>query len=172
MIPPMSSKKRRKSSSKNNSNDKDICEKQCATRYSPSKDNEDNEKTGVKSKRGIKLTLKPEEQRKTLKRINTIDHAITNKRMRISQCKNKREKKTEDSDILLAHNKYDVEQEKTNKCTKVETSDYMKLSIQENHLLSSERTEQNVSVVNKNTNDNLGKYYISITKVVNFKDGA
>lgn len=74
-IPPISSKKRRKSS-KNDSSHEDMCtQKQCATKqYSPLKDNEDNEK--AKSKRNVKFTTFKADQRKILKRIGTVDHAI------------------------------------------------------------------------------------------------
>lgn len=97
------------------------------------KDNEDNEKTATKSKKGVKFALKTTKQRKVLKRIGTVDHIIVNKKMRILQCKNKEEKKTEENDILLEHNKFvAIEQEKTNECTETEANTSVQLSIQNN----------------------------------------
>ncbi|XP_018407103.1 PREDICTED: uncharacterized protein LOC108783115 [Cyphomyrmex costatus] len=128
-IPSISSKKRRKSS-KNNSNHEDICKKQCATKYSPLKDNEDNEKAITKSKKKVKFTLKAD-QRKILKRMGTVDHTIADKRIRISQCKNKREKKIEENDVSLEQNESDIiRHEKTSKFVETENS-CMQLSLQD-----------------------------------------
>ncbi|XP_036147187.1 uncharacterized protein LOC105834196 isoform X3 [Monomorium pharaonis] len=136
-VPQISSKKRRKSS-KNDSNHEDICQKQC-TKYSPLKNNENNEKEIIKSKRNVKFSLKTN-HRKILKRIDTVDHAITEKRMRISQCKNKREKKTEENDTLLELNELDLtKQEKTNKI--VETKTKTQLLMQD--------TSLNVEIITK-----------------------
>lgn len=130
VIPSISSKKRRKS--KNDSNHEGICQKQCATKYSLLKDNEDNEKAIAKSKRNVKFTLKAD-QRKILKRIGTVDHVIADKRMRMSQCKNKREKKIEESDASLERNELDIiMQKKTSECTETETNNYIQLSMQDN----------------------------------------
>lgn len=129
-----SSKKRRKAS-KNNSSHDDVCQKQCATKYLPLKDNEDNtEKSEGKPKKGVKFALKTTNQKKVLKRTGTVDHAIANKKMRMLQCKNK-EKKTEESDILLERNELDaIDQEKINECSEVETNICTQLSIQNNSL--------------------------------------
>ncbi|KAG5313409.1 GON4L protein, partial [Acromyrmex insinuator] len=130
-IPSISSKKRRKSS-KNNSNHEDLCKKQCATKYSSIKDNEDNEKAITKSKRNVKFTLKTD-QRKILKRIGIVDHAIAEKRMRISQCKNKREKKIEESDVSLEQNEPDIiRYEKTSEFMETENNSCTQLSMQDN----------------------------------------
>ncbi|EFN82283.1 uncharacterized protein LOC105185259 [Harpegnathos saltator] len=134
VIPPISSKRRRKTP-KNDSSHDDVCQKQCATKYLPLKDNEDNEKTETKPKRGVKFTLKTTNQKKVLKRISTADHTIASKKMRMFQCKNKEDKKTEESDILLERNEHDVtESEKSNERTKIEAN-IKQLSIQ-NNLLS------------------------------------
>jgi len=128
----ISSKKQRKSS-KNDSSNEDICQKQSATKYSPLKDNEDNEKAITKSKRNVKFTLKADE-RKNLKRIGIVDHTITDKRMRISQCKNKREKKIEESNTLLEQNKLDIiNYEKTSEFTETENN-CTQLAMQDNSL--------------------------------------
>jgi len=134
VVPSISSKKRRKSS-KNDSSHEDICQKQCASKYLPLKDNEDNEKAIAKSKKNVKFALKVD-QRKVLKRKSTVDDAIVNKKMRVSQCKNKREKKTEETDTLLEteSNELDIaEQEKTNEFTEIETN-CAQLSVQDNIL--------------------------------------
>lgn len=126
VVPPISSKKRRKSS-KNDSNHEEICQKQNATKYSPLKDNEDNEKVVAKSKKSVKFAIKAE--KKPLKRIGTVDDTIANKRIRMSYCRNKRERKTDEIDISVEHNELDItEHEKTN----IETEINMQLSIQDN----------------------------------------
>lgn len=131
-IPPISSKKRRKSS-KNDSSHEEICQKQCATKYSPLKDNEDNEKVVAKSKKSVKLAIKTEAQKKALKRIGTVDDAIVNKRIRMSHCRNKREKKTEEINVSLEHNELDItEHEKTGDITETEINSCMQLSMQDN----------------------------------------
>lgn len=132
VIPPVSSKKRRKTP-KNDSSHDDVCQKQCATKYLPLKDNEDNEKTEAKPKKGVKFALKTTNQRKVLKRIGTMDHVIADKKMRMLQCKNKGEKKTEESDILLEHTEFGAtEQEKINECTGTEANTCTQLFIQNN----------------------------------------
>ncbi|XP_011860640.1 PREDICTED: uncharacterized protein LOC105557870 isoform X2 [Vollenhovia emeryi] len=138
-IAPISSKKRRKSS-KNDANREDICQKQCATKqYSPLKDNEDNEKAIAKSKKNVKFTTLKTDQRKILKRIGTVDHVIAEKRMRISQCKNKREKKIEESDASIEQNELDVmKPEKPSDFTETEINSCTQLSMQENSLSSTE----------------------------------
>ncbi|KYN43105.1 GON-4-like protein [Trachymyrmex septentrionalis] len=150
-IPSISSKKRK--SSKNNSNHEDLCKKQCATKYSPIKDNEDNEKAITKSKRNVKFTLKTD-QRKILKRIGTVDHAVADKRMRISQCKNKREKKIEESDVLLEQNEPDITRhEKANEFTETENSCCTQLSMQDN-LSSTEVIAK--TQISSNISNNIG----------------
>ncbi|KAL0129828.1 hypothetical protein PUN28_001820 [Cardiocondyla obscurior] len=153
-IPPISPKKRRKSS-KNDSTHEDICQKQCTTKqYSPLKDNEDNEK--AKSKRNVKFTTLKAEERKIMKRIGTIDHAIADKRMRISPCKNKREKKTEESDTSLEQNELDVTKlENTIEFTETETNSYTQLSMQDNSLNSEIITKAQIpSSISNNTGHN------------------
>lgn len=131
VIPPISSKKRRKSS-KNDPSHEENCQKQCATKYSPLKDNEDNEKVVAKSKKNVKLAIKTD-QKKALKRIGTVDDAIVNKRIRMSHCRNKREKKTEEIDVSLEHNELDIiEHEKTSDIIETEINSCMQLSMQDN----------------------------------------
>lgn len=149
-IPSISSKKRRKSSKNESSHEDQICQKQCTTKYSPLKDNEDNEKAITKSKRNVKFTLKTD-KKKILKRIGTIDHAITDKRMRISHCKNKREKKIEENDTSkLEHNELDImKHEKTSEFTETENN-CTQLSMQDN-LSSTEVTTK--TQISSNTNN-------------------
>lgn len=165
IIPPISSKKRRKSS-KNDSSHEDICQKQCATKYLPLKDNEDNEKAIAKSKKNVKFALKVD-QRKVLKRRSTVDDTIANKKMRMSPCKNKREKKTEETDILLEsaeNNELDItEQEKTNELTKTENKSCTQLSMQDNTL----GTEINTKVApSMSTDRNPSKSFVNIFKKI------
>lgn len=129
---PMSSKKGRKSS-KNESSREDVCQKQCTSKYLPLKDNEDNEKiVAAKSKN---RTFKSNE-RKAVKRITIVEDVIVNKKIRISQCKNKREKKTEENDVLIEHDVYhdiDIQQEKIKaEFTEIETNSSMLSSVQNN----------------------------------------
>lgn len=132
--PSISSKKRRKTP-KNDSSHDDACQKQCATKYLPLKDNEDNEKTETKSKRGVKFALKTTNQRKVLKRIGTVDHVIANKKMRmLQQCKNK-EEKAEESDTLLERNKLcAIEREKVNDHMETQSNICVQSSVQYNSL--------------------------------------
>lgn len=156
-VAPSISKKRRKSS-KNDSNHEEICQKQqSATKYSPLKDNEDNEKVVAKSKKSVKLALKAD-QKKALKRIGTaVDDAVANKKIRMSHCRNKREKKTEDMDVSLEHNELDItEHERTNDITETETNSCMQLSIQDN----SSSTEIITQIAASNSADcDLSKLY-------------
>ncbi|XP_071567188.1 uncharacterized protein Mute [Temnothorax nylanderi] len=153
-IPPISSKKRRKSS-KNDTSHEDICQKQCATKqYSPLKDNEDNEKALAKSKRNAKFTTLKADQRKILKRIGTVDHAIADKRMRISQCKNKREKKNEENDASLEQNELNlIKLDKTSEFTETETNSCTQLSMQDNSLSTEVITKMQIS---SNISNNTG----------------
>lgn len=155
-IPPISSKKRRKSS-KNDSSHEEICQKQCATKYSPLKDNEDNEKVAAKSKKSVKLAIKTD-QKKALKRIGTVDDAIVNKRIRMSHCRNKREKKTKEIDVSLEHNELDItEHEKTADFTKTEINS-MQLSMQDNS--SSEIITQ--TSASNNADCDLSKLHVNL----------
>ncbi|XP_012217162.1 uncharacterized protein mute isoform X2 [Linepithema humile] len=167
-VPPISSKKRRKPS-KNNPNHEDICQKQCVTKYLPLKENEDNEKTIAKSKKNVKFALKvDQDQRKVLKRRSTADDAIANKKMRMTQCKNKREKKTEETDTLLEteSNELDItEQEKPNEFTEIETKNCTQLSMQDN-TLDSEINTQVALGVNNSTDRNPNNRNAGIETVV------
>lgn len=155
VAPPISSKKRRKSS-KNDSSPEEICQKQSVTKYSPLKDNEDNEKIVAKSKKSVKLAIKAE--KKSLKRIGTVDDAIANKRIRISHCRNKRERKTEEIDISIEHNELDImEHEKTN--VETETNSYMQSSVQDN----SSNTEIIIqTAASSNADCDLSKLHINL----------
>ncbi|EZA48975.1 GON-4-like protein [Ooceraea biroi] len=126
---PISPKKRRKST-KNDPSPEDICQKQCNTKYSPVKDNEDNEKS--KSKGGVKFALKTD-KRKVLKRIATEDNVVVEtKKMRMSQCKNKREKKAEENDALLENKEVDIiKQEKMTEVTETESNNSVQLLAQD-----------------------------------------
>lgn len=127
------SKKRRKTR-KNDSSHDDVCQKQCATKYLSLKDNEDNDKTDGKPKKGVKFTLKTTNQRKVLKRIGTVDHVIANKKMRMLQCKNKEDKKTEESDGSLEGNEPAgaIEQKRISERAETESNTCAQLSLQNN----------------------------------------
>ncbi|XP_020294217.1 uncharacterized protein LOC109859914, partial [Pseudomyrmex gracilis] len=136
VIPSISPKKRRKSS-KTDPSQEDVCQKQCATKDVLLKENEDSEK--LKPKRNVNFTLKTD-QKKVLKRIGTVDHAVANKRMRMSQCRSKREKKTEEHDASAEVNESGVvEHEKTNELKKSEVSSIAQVPMRDN-LLNTEVT--------------------------------
>lgn len=159
VVPPISSKKRRKSS-KNDPGHEDICQKRCATKYLPLKENEDNEKAIVKSKKNVKFALKVD-QRKVLKRRSTVNDTIANKKMRMSQCKSKREKKTEGVDALLKAENTELdtsEQEKANQFTEIETKNRTQSSMQDN-TLGIEVNTQVVSSTNNSTDRNPSKLF-------------
>lgn len=132
-VAPSSISKKRRKSSKNESSHEENCQKQCATKDSPLKDNEDSEKAVAKSKKSVKLALKAD-QKKTLKRMNSVDDAIANKRIRISHCRSKREKKTEEMDVSFEHNsELDItEHEKTNDIAVTETNSCTDMSALDN----------------------------------------
>lgn len=97
------------------------------------KENEDSEK--LKSKRNVNFTLKTD-QKKVLKRIGTVDTAVANKRMRMTQCRSKREKKTKEHDASAEVNESGVaEDEKTNELKKSEViSSTAQVSLRDNLL--------------------------------------
>jgi len=156
---PISPKKRRKSS-KNESSHDDVDQKQCIAKYSPIKDNEDNEKS--KSKGSVKFTLKSDKG-KILKRMSTINHAIENKKIRLSQCKNKREKKTEENDSILEENKeFDIiKQEKMNDLTETGSNNCVQLLAQ-NISLNAEVIVEDVP----NTSSNINKSSKSLSYII------
>jgi len=125
----------------------------------PLKYNEDNEKAITKSKKNVKFTTLKTDQRKILKRIGTVDHTIADKRIRISQCKNKREKKTEECDALLEQNELDIiKLGKASEFMETETDNCTQLSMQDN-FLSTEviKKTQISSNMSNNTSYNLSK---------------
>lgn len=158
VIPSISSKKGRKSSK--NDPSEDVCQKQCTSKYSPLKNNEDNEKIIAKSKRDVKFAFKTANQKKVLKRIGAVEHAIVNKKIRISQCKNKREKKTEETDALLEHNELDITEEKLNEFTETETISCTQLLTQDN-LSSAEVIMQNAPSTSNESNSSKSRNYIT-----------
>ncbi|KAG7203190.1 hypothetical protein KM043_010297 [Ampulex compressa] len=84
-IPPAPSKQRRKST-KNDSSQDELCQKQCSSKNSPIKDNEDTEKLLMKPKRGARSPPKSGGQKRPLKRSAAVDHSdISDKKMRIPQ---------------------------------------------------------------------------------------
>lgn len=73
--------------------------------------------------------------------------------MRMSQCKNKREKKIEESDTSLERNEFDIiKQEKTSEYMETETNNYTQLSVSDN----SSSTEITKAQISSNTRNNTG----------------
>ncbi|XP_043256320.1 GON-4-like protein [Colletes gigas] len=101
LVPSISSRQRRKSS-KNESNSDEQYQKSCISKNSPIKDNEEGGKVIVKSKKSIKSPAKVGDQKRDLKRLGSIDHMDVNtKKMRITQCKNKRGKTADKQETHL-----------------------------------------------------------------------
>lgn len=98
-VPSVPSKQRRKSSKNEPAPDEPYPKKPCASKASPVKDNSDDGGKVVvviKPKKAIRSPPKAGEQKKGLKRLASTDHVdVSTKKMRISQCKSKREKKSD-----------------------------------------------------------------------------
>ncbi|PBC30988.1 GON-4 protein [Apis cerana cerana] len=112
----ISSKQRRKSS-KNEFHNDNPNEQSCLSKSLPIKENEDGEKLIVKSKKTIKSPSKSTDQKKNLKRSgNEINHMNRNtKKIRISQCKNKRKNKIDKQEVKLEYVDSNVNHIKSNK---------------------------------------------------------
>lgn len=96
-VTPTSSRQRRKSSKTDSAYD-EFGQKHDASKTSPVKDNEELEKAIVKSKKAKPLA-KSGEQKKALKRLGTADRPTGNTKIRVTQCKNKRERRNERQDL-------------------------------------------------------------------------
>lgn len=109
----ISSKQRRKSSKNEFHSD----EQSCLSKSLPIKENEDGEKLIVKSKKTIKSSSKSTDQKKNLKRSgNEINHMNRNtKKIRISQCKNKRKNKVDKQETKLEYVDSNINHIKSNK---------------------------------------------------------
>lgn len=95
------SSKQRKKSSKNEFHADEQYQKSCIAKNSPIKENEEGEKLIIKTKKTIKSSSK--DQKKDLKRSrNELNYINRNtKKMRISQCKTKSEKKIDKQEVKL-----------------------------------------------------------------------
>ncbi|KAK9295017.1 hypothetical protein QLX08_010551 [Tetragonisca angustula] len=95
------SSKQRKKSSKNEFHADEQYQKSCIAKNSPVKENEEGEKLIIKTKKTIKSPLK--DQKKDLKRSrNELNYINRNtKKMRLSQCKTKSEKKIDKHEVKL-----------------------------------------------------------------------
>ncbi|XP_078042869.1 gon-4 like protein muscle wasted isoform X2 [Augochlora pura] len=99
-VSPIPSKPRRKSS-KNESNSDEQYQKSCTLKDSPVKDNDEVGKVIVKAKRNVKSPPKPDKKR-SLKRTQSMDEmGVSTKRARITQQKNKRERKVDKQQTKL-----------------------------------------------------------------------
>lgn len=120
--PPIASKQRRKSSKADIGDDS--CQKQCLPKNSPVKENEDNERTISRSKRGTKSPPKSGEPKKSLKKVTFTDEVMSNKKACSPQSINKREKKIERK-TRLEQSTYDnlcSESDYTSKCVAIENT--------------------------------------------------
>ncbi|XP_017765424.1 PREDICTED: GON-4-like protein [Eufriesea mexicana] len=123
----ISSKQRRKSS-KNEFHADEQYQKSCVSKNSPSKENEEGEKLIMKSKKTIKSPSKSTEQKKNLKRSGSeINHMNRNsKKMRISQCKNKKEKKNDKEAKLEYIDSNATTHMKSNECVFIDDKNSIK----------------------------------------------
>lgn len=83
--------------------------------------------------------------------------------MRISQCKNKREKKTEECDALLEQNELDIiKLGKTSEFMETETDNCTQLSMQDNSLSTEVIKKTQISSnMSNNTSYNLSKSHLN-----------
>ncbi|XP_071861191.1 gon-4 like protein muscle wasted [Bombus fervidus] len=134
----ISSTQRRKSS-KNEFHTDEQHQKSFIAKNSPTKENEEGEKLIIKSKKAIKSPSKCTDQKKDFKRprseINHIDRST--KRMRISQCKNKKEKQIDKQEIKVEYTDSNV-------------SDHMKLGEKGCLFIDYKNSKETVT---KNTSD-------------------
>lgn len=100
----ISSTQRRKSS-KNEFHTDEQHQKSFIAKNSPTKENEEGEKLIIKSKKAIKSPSKSTDQKKDFKRPRSeISHINrSTKKMRISQCKNKKEKQIDKQEIKVEY---------------------------------------------------------------------
>ncbi|XP_015180544.1 PREDICTED: uncharacterized protein LOC107068544 isoform X2 [Polistes dominula] len=102
---PLVSKQRRKSS-KADIGVEESCQKQCPSKNSPVKENDDNERIISRPKRGTRSPPKSGEPKKSLKKVTFTDEMTFNKKASSPQSINKREKKIERK-TRLEQNTYD-----------------------------------------------------------------
>ncbi|XP_012144630.2 gon-4 like protein muscle wasted isoform X1 [Megachile rotundata] len=147
-VPSISSRQRKKSS-KNEFNSDEQYQKSCVSKNSSTKENEEGGKAVIKSKKNIKSPSKSGDQKRCLKRSGSeVDHVHTNaKRMRITQCKNKKEKKIEKYEVKEKDtNSYDLEYVKLDEPLYTDSKDSTKETTSENTI------NINADVLNDNVN--------------------
>lgn len=147
-VPSISSRQRKKSS-KNEFNSDEQYQKSCVSKNSSTKENEEGGKTVMKSKKNIKSPSKSGDQKRCLKRSGSeVDHVHVNtKRMRITQCKNKKEKKIEKYEVKEKDtNSYDLEFVKLDEPLYTDSKDSTKETTSENTI------DTNADVLNDNVN--------------------
>ncbi|XP_014608168.1 PREDICTED: uncharacterized protein LOC106788938 [Polistes canadensis] len=118
---PVVSKQRRKSS-KADIGVEESCQKQCLSKNSPVKENDDNERIISRPKRGTRSPPKSGESKKSLKKVTFTDEVASNKKACSPQSINKREKKV-DRKTRLEQNTFDnscSESEYSSKCVVIE----------------------------------------------------
>ncbi|CAK9806587.1 GON-4-like protein [Anthophora quadrimaculata] len=103
-VPSISSRQQRRKSSKNEFHSDEQCQKSCISKNSPVKENEGG-KVIIKPKKSIKSPSKSTDQKKNLKRSGSeMSHINVNiKKIRMTQCKNKREKKIDKQELKLGY---------------------------------------------------------------------
>lgn len=158
-----SSKQRRKSSKNEFHSD----EQSCLSKNLPIKENEDGEKLILKSKKTIKSSSKSTDQKKNLKRSgNEINHMNRNtKKIRISQCKNKKKNKVDKQEAKLEYidsninhiksNKYlSIDYKNSDKKTLVKDTSDIEIEMSNDNIrkIDSSREIKNVTNINTNVN--------------------
>ncbi|XP_076177842.1 gon-4 like protein muscle wasted isoform X2 [Ptiloglossa arizonensis] len=166
-FPSITSKQRRKPS-KNESNSDEQYQKSCMSKNSPMKDNEEGGKVIVKSKKNIKSPSKTGDQKRGLKRLGSIDHVDVNtKKMRMTQCKNKREKKTDKQEIKLEYTDSHVDYVKLNESLSTDSKNSI-TEITENTLSDIETEMSNCSTNKTDPSDKI-KSTVNLNTDVNIK---
>lgn len=162
-VPPVPSRQRKKSS-KNESNTDEQYQKPCVSKNSPVKDNiEDGGKAVVKSKRAIKSPSKAADKKRGLKRSGSTDRVDVNtKKMRVTQYKNKRERKSDKQEIKSEYvNSHIIEDTKSGEslCTDSRNSVHVKET--------TENDGSNIETETLNDNTNLTDSFDEVKNVNN-----
>ncbi|XP_029038118.1 uncharacterized protein LOC114873691 [Osmia bicornis bicornis] len=144
-VPSISSRQRRKSSKNEFHSDEQLMSKSSST-----KENEEGGKLIVKSKKNIKSPSKSGDQKRCLKRsVSEIDYMhINTKRMRITQCKNKKEKKIDKDMKVKDTNSYDLEYMKVNESSCEDSKDSAKEITEDTAYVKANALDNNVNKTN------------------------
>ncbi|XP_053983805.1 GON-4-like protein [Hylaeus volcanicus] len=153
-VPSIPSRQRRKSS-KNESNPDEQYQKPCMSKNSPIKDNDEGGKVIVKSKKNMKSPPKGGDQKRGLKRLESVDNMdVSTKKMRMTQCRARREKKVFKQEMKLEYTDTQVDFVKVNEalCTDSKNSDATEKILSDMEAEASNSNTNKTDLSNKLTN--------------------